>query len=627
MIKKIRQFNVSKKIIPDWRPFSKVNIFKELKKHYQLKSSRMFELYQSWLKELRKYFETHLFKLFISHKTDLIWVFVASSVANLLMLTPMLYMLQIFDRVFISKSVLTLLTISSIIIFFYVISSLSSYIRSKAVVSIGGRVEKSINEKLFYISFKDRLRKKINNPTSYLDDLTLFRIWITGAAVFAVFDLPWVPLYILIMFVMHPILGYASLLLIVIMIIIGIYFSRTLGNQDELLKVEEYETNEFLYGKLRNSEALSVYGLAVHLKDTWKKNKRKFYVSFHKSQKVSDAITDTIKQYRFFSSSIALSIGAYLVINDELSIGSMIAASLLMARTTQPVDAAVFTFSRITVVREAFWRLEKMLSTPLEKNLTIYNYNANDNLLKEDKIISSIELENVGVSYSDEGKKIIQDLNLTLRSKEVTAIVGQSGSGKTTFLKTLAGLVTYKGTIKYDEKDLKDFSGTDSQHLIGYLPQDVLMLPGTVAENISGSRKPDSEQVVSVAKLAGIHDVILRFPLGYDSLLAGGYRNISGGERQRIGLARAIYNNPACLFLDEPNSALDNTGEIALKNVINHCKNKGMLVVVVTHRRSVLSYSDNILDLSDAKGAVMFQRDDYLNKFASQKDFDQKFNF
>ena len=153
------------------------------------------------------------------------------------------------------------------------------------------------------------------------------------------------------------------------------------------------------------------------------------------------------------------------------------------------------------------------------------------------------------------------------------------------------------------------------------------MLPGTVAENISGSRKPDSEQVVSVAKLAGIHDVILRFPLGYDSLLTGGYRDISGGERQRIGLARAIYNNPACLFLDEPNSALDNTGEIALKNVINHCKNKGMLVVVVTHRRSVLSYSDNILDLSDGKEAVMFQRDDYLNKFASQKDFDQKFNF
>ena len=581
----------------------------------------------AFLYNLKKYQETKLFKLFASHKNDLAWIFFASSVANLLMLTPMLYMLQIFDRIFISKSVITLLTVSSIILFFYVISALSSYIRSRAMVSIGGRIEKSVNEKLFYVSFKDRLTKKIKNPTSYLDDLTIVRQWVTGAAVFSVFDLPWVPLYVLIMFVMHPLLGYASLFLIIVMIVIGFYFSKVLGNQDEILREEEYETNDFLYGKLRNSEALSVYALAANFKETWKSNKRNFYVNFYKSQKVTDTIQNTMKQYRFFSSSIALTIGAFLVINDELTIGSMIAASLLMARTTSPVDSAVFTLSRVTIVREAFWRIEKMLNTTVEKNLNLADVNNSDNFSAGEKTIASVELQNVYVSYSKEGDGVIENLNLHLKAREITAVVGESGAGKTTLVKVLAGLVNYEGNIKYDGMELKDFSVVESQKFIGYLPQDVLMFPGSIAENISGSREPNSERIVEVAKLAGIHEFILKFPRGYDSFLEGGYQNISGGERQRIGLARAIYNNPAVLLLDEPNSALDHPGEIALKNVINYCKNEGKLVVVVTHRRSVLSYSDSILDLSDVTGSLLYKKEEYFKKFSSKEDFDQKFNF
>ena len=601
----------------------------KMKRDNQEKFSKSFAGLKEppFLRELKKYQETKLFKLFASHKNDLTWIFFASSVANLLMLTPMLYMLQIFDRIFISKSVITLLTVSSIILFFYVISALSSYIRSKAMVSIGGRIEKSVNEKLFYVSFKDRLAKQIKNPTSYLDDLTIVRQWVTGAAVFSVFDLPWVPLYVLIMFVMHPLLGYASLFLIVVMIVIGVYFSKVLGNQDEILKEEEYETNDFLYGKLRNSEALSVYALAANFKETWKSNKRNFYVNFYKSQKVTDTIQNSMKQYRFLSSSIALTIGAFLVINGELTIGSMIAASLLMARTTSPVDSAVFTLSRVTVVKEAFWRIEKMLNTTVEKNLNLADINNSDNSSVEEKTIESLELQNVYVSYLKDGDGVIENLNLHLKAREITAVVGESGAGKTTLVKVLAGLVSYEGHIKYDGMELKDFSVVESQKFIGYLPQDVLMFPGSIAENISGSREPDSERIVEVAKLAGIHEFILKFPRGYDSLLEGGYQNISGGERQRIGLARAIYNNPAVLLLDEPNSALDNPGEIALKNVINYCKNEGKLVVVVTHRRSVLSYSDNILDLSDVTGSLLYKKEEYFKKFSSKEDFDQKFNF
>ena len=174
---------------------------------------------------------------------------------------------------------------------------------------------------------------------------------------------------------------------------------------------------------------------------------------------------------------------------------------------------------------------------------------------------------------------------------------------------------------------MQEILANASEKYLGYLPQDVLLLPGSVAENIAGLRDPDSKRVVEVAKLVGIHDFILKFPSGYDTLLAGGHQNLSGGERQRLGLARAIYHEPAGLFLDEPNSALDQSGELALKKVIEQCRNDGMLILLVTHRRSVLSYSDKILELSDeeGRGLKLFSRDEYAGNFTSKDDFDRKF--
>ncbi len=573
------------------------------------------------------YLSSNFFRIFLAEKIDLTWVFLASSVANLLMLTPMLYMLQIFDRIFISKSVLTLLTISGIIIFFYLISSLSGYIRSRIIIALGIKLEKKVNEKLFNVSFEERLRKQVKNPVSYLDDLTIVRQWLTGAAVFAIFDLPWVPVYVLIMFIMHPLLGYVSLVLIIILIVFGIYFSRVLGNQDELLREEEYETNDFLYSKLRNAEALAVYSLPTNFKQNWLENKKNFYISLNNSQKKTDTIQNTMKQYRFFANSLALTVGAYLVISGELTLGSMIAASLLMSRTTQPVDGAVSALSRVTIVREAFWRVEKMLNLASLKTDILIKENKLDDKLSKTSSIRSIVLRDVNVCYSENGPKVLSNLNLLFESGNVITVVGKSGAGKTTLIKLLSGLVRYEGEVRFDNSELRELSSDDSYNLIGYLPQDVLMLPGSIAENISSFRKPNSDRIIEVAKLAGIHDFILKFPEGYDTGIAGGYQNLSGGERQRIGLARAIYNNPACLFLDEPNSALDNSGEVALRNVINYCKNEGKLIVVVSHRRSVLDYSDKILEFPEDKDIRLSDRDEFLRSFSSKQDFDNKFNY
>ena len=426
---------------------------------------------------------------------------------------------------------------------------------------------------------------------------------------------------------MHPLLGYVSLVLIIILIVFGLYFSRVLGNQDELLREEEYETNDFLYSKLRNAEALAVYSLPTNFKQNWLENKKNFYISLNNSQKKTDTIQNTMKQYRFFANSLALTVGAYLVISGELTLGSMIAASLLMSRTTQPVDGAVSALSRVTIVREAFWRVEKMLNLASLKTDILIKENKLDDKLSKTSSIRSIVLRDVNVCYSENGPKVLSNLNLLFESGNVITVVGKSGAGKTTLIKLLSGLVRYEGEGRFDKSELRELSSDDSYNLIGYLPQDVLMLPGSIAENISSFRKPNSDRIIEVAKLAGIHDFILKFPEGYDTGIAGGYQNLSGGERQRIGLARAIYNNPACLFLDEPNSALDNSGEAALRNVINYCKNEGKLIVVVSHRRSVLDYSDKILEFPEDKDIRLSDRDEFLRSFSSKKDFDNKFNY
>ena len=238
-----------------------------------------------------------------------------------------------------------------------------------------------------------------------------------------------------------------------------------------------------------------------------------------------------------------------------------------------------------------------------------------------------INVESVSVSYNESSPKILDNLGFTVKQGELVAVIGKSGVGKTTLIKLLSGLINYDGSIKFDDKELRSFSPIDSQNLIGYLPQDVLLIPGSIAENISGQRDPDSEQVVRVAKLVGIHEFILKFPTGYDTPLTGGIQNLSGGERQRLGLARAVYNNPACLFLDEPNSALDHSGELALQHALKYSKERGAIIIIVTHRRSVLGYADKILELSPQNPLQLVSKDDFLKKFKSKDDFDKKFTY
>tara|TARA_E500000178_G_scaffold356295_1_gene433059 strand:+ start:36139 stop:37749 length:1611 start_codon:yes stop_codon:yes gene_type:complete len=525
----------------------------------------------------------------------------------------MVYMLQIFDRVFISQNVATLISISMVIIYLYVVTSVSEYIRSQFIIRLGLKIDRKLNKRLFFAAFKNKLDSNIADPLSYLDDLLLIRQWMTGPAVFAIFDCPWVPLYVLVMYILHPYLGLLSVILIILLVILGWVTAKTMGMSADIMMEEEKESNKFLYNKLRNSEIINVFGLAGKFRDPWLKTKSLFYLNFVDREKKAGKFYHFAKQFRLFTASLALALGAVLVMYNELTLAAMIAAALLMQRTVAPIDNLTMVWSNWQSVNRAFQRINELLTTYDIQNDYI-NYHRNEADVNE---LSVLSVENLKVE-SDE-KTILNDINLKVFSKEVVVIVGPTGSGKTTLSKVLAGIWNkYDGKVTYDQRDIRDFGNDDFKSNLGYLPQSVMLFAGTVSENICSMGKPDAERVIKVCKLIGIHDFILRLPQGYDTKLAPGSASFSGGERQRLGLARAIYHNPKVLILDEPNSSLDQYGEANLANVLRVYRSENRIVIVISHRKSIFTVADRVIEMKDGEVQHISPITEYLETVASK---------
>lgn len=557
----------------------------------QLKSqSKMMRNIRSILTDYKK---AELIKLVLEEKKDLYWIFITSSAVNVLFLTPMIYMLQIFDRIFISKSVVTLMTISLVILFFYTISAIGNYIRSNIVIGMGMKIERKINERLFKAAFQQKLIDNDNNPASYQDDITVVRQWFTGNGVFTIFDFPWIPIYLFVMFLLHPILGLLAGSLIFCYLVAGFRFSKILGKKDDLIREEEIASNDYIYDKLRHDASLKVYGLARVFKDSWLQIRKNFYVNFSQSEALTGKVFHGLKQFRFFTASLALGTGAILVISDQLTLASMIAAALLMSRTIAPADMLVSAVTRINVIRESFWRIEALLKRCPKKNNQIIE---DVDITNEEVFVSELKVQNLGVRY-DDTKSVLNDINLTIKGGEIIGIVGENGVGKTTFTKAIAGLLPYSGKIFYNEKELSKFSEKDFEKFIGYFPQEIAFFPTSIAKNISCLKEPDSKRIVEVAKLIGIHELILKLPYGYETFLDGGFSFLSGGERQKLGLARTIYNNPKCIILDEPNAFLDMNGEAFLFKVLNSLREDRKIIILVSHRSSILKIIDRIIEI------------------------------
>ncbi|MFZ2124958.1 MAG: type I secretion system permease/ATPase [Rhodoferax sp.] len=545
-----------------------------------------------------------------SFRREFLIVGIFSLVANVLMLTPTLYMLQVYDRVLASQSELTLLVMSLLTLFLFVIMAFAEWMRSRVLVSAGVRLDEQLSTQVFNASFEAHLSQAGTSPSRAFGDLIQIRQFLTGNGIFAFFDAPWTPIYMAVLFFLHPWLGVLGIIFACIQASLAWFGHRhTLAPAEAATKAGS-DAGAFLQGKLRNAEVLESMGMVNNLKDRWLQRHQVHLAKSSDTQHLTNRITGWSKFVRYSQQSLSLGAGALLVINGELSPGGMIAANVLMTRALAPIDMMVGSWRQFIGMRFAFARLEQML----------IDYPARDPDFKRVAPSGQITLQDVFATAPGREDPILKNINLNIPAGSVTAVLGPSGSGKSTLARVLMGIwPDVAGEVLLDGLPLSGWNRIELGPFLGYLPQDIELFEGTLADNIARFGEVDSKRVIEAAESAGLHDMILRFPKGYDTPIGEAGNLLSGGQRQRIGLARAIYGSPQLIVLDEPNANLDDAGEAALFKTIQQLKAKGRTVFLITHRPAALAVADRILLLRDGQVVANGPRDAVLAALKAQR--------
>lgn len=526
-----------------------------------------------------------------------------SFVSNLLMLTPTLYMLQVYDRVLLSRSELTLMALTLFCLFFFAVMAFSEWFRSRMIVRISVKLDEILGDQVFKAAFEDQLRYSGRNPLQAFADLTTLRQWLTGAGVFAFFDAPWTPVYVGVMFMLHPFLGFLSIVFLANLTFLAWLTHRLTTQANEDHQEEEKELNTFLFSKLRNAEVIEAHGMLPNLRARWLKRQHQTQLVHDHALRMEQRMHSLTKFFRYLQQSLALGAGALVVIHGHLSAGAMIAATVLMARASQPLDMIVSGWRGYIAARTAFTRLETLLSAHPQRQP----------YATPSRIRGLITLDRLVATAPQRQAPILKELTASFEPSQAIVVLGPSGSGKSTLSKTLLGIwLDITGDVLIDGVSVQKWDREQLGTQIGYLPQDVELFQGTVAENIARFGDIDSEQVIAAAERTGIHQMILRLPHAYDTRIGPGGRALSGGQRQRIGLARAIYGNPRLVVLDEPNANLDDLGEAALKQTVCEMRDTGTTVFLVTHRPSILEVADTVVLMRDGHIEDMGPRDEVM---------------
>ena len=544
---------------------------------------------------------------------QLLLLMVVSAVINVLMLAPTIYMLQIFDRVMISKSEITLLVISLIVIGFYAVQGFGEYLRNRITSAVSIRIDQVLSPPIVAALMTDKLSASRRNPLQAFSDLASLRQWLTGSGLHGFLDGPWTPIYLAVMFMLHPLLGWLAISFLVFLALLTWFSSRLSRDLSDASIEEERELNAFIHSKLRNAEVLEAHGMVPQLKRRWWKRQVQFLITQARAEDIEERMTATTKQVRYLLNSLAIAAGAILAIEGEITMGAMIAAGLLMGRTTAPLDALMSGWKGFHMARSALERLQSLLedNKPWQQGTAQPNFSGGIRLKGVNAFAPSSE--------SEQPKHILRQLDLSLPEGQITVVMGPSGAGKSTLGKLLVGIwPNHTGEVYLGMHPLNDLNRAALGTTLGYVPQQVELFRGTVAENIARLGPPNSEQVIAAATAVGIHDFILRLPKGYDTILGEQGGHLSGGQRQRIALARALYGNPQLLVLDEPNASLDEAGELALLKAVRSASESGATVVLISHRPSVLSIAQYVVLLK--KGERLFEgtREAFQNNLQRQ---------
>lgn len=518
---------------------------------------------------------------------------VFSLVVNLLMLTPTIFLLQLFDRFMISQNMLTLIVLCIIVVYFYLVLAFSEWVRSRLLVRIGVKMDKALSPRIFHAAFEANLRGDHHAAREALTDLTQLRQFITGNGTFAFFDAPWSPIYLIVLCLLSPWLGLLAVIFALFFITLAIVTQKlSLPSQKATLEASQQE-NRFAVSKLRNAEAIESMGMLGALRQRWLGRHREHLASLSVSSDAGQRVAAVTKFFTHAQQSLVLGAAALLVIEGAITIGALIAANVLMGRVLAPINIMVSSWQGLFRAREAFYRLEKLLA----------DYPERTGKLTPTELSPAIKLENLTAKAPDGKRVILADISAEFPAGTVTTIIGPSGSGKSTLARCLLGIwPETEGRVLLDGEPVQRWNREELGEFLGYLPQDVELFEGSIAENIARFGDVDPDKVIQACQTAGLHEMILRFPKGYDTPIAESGLGLSGGQRQRIGLARAIYGNPSLIILDEPNANLDSDGENALHQAVSKLRSEGKSIFLITHRPQIIGLSDQLMVL--AQGCI-----------------------
>ncbi len=546
-----------------------------------------------------------------SELTQALWTFrreflvvgVFSMVANVLMLSPTLYMLQVYDRVMVSRSELTLLAMSLITLFLFCVMAFAEWMRSRVLVRSGVRLDAMLGTRVFNASFEANLAPSGVSPARSFGDLIQIRQFLTGNGILAFFDTPWTPVYMAVLFILHPMLGWLALFFAAVQGALAWFGHRSTVAPAEEASRASGEASMYLQGKLRNAEVLEPMGMVHNLRPRWAQRHDQAQLLQGRAQALTHRITAWSKFIRYAQQSLALGAGALLVIDGQLSPGGMIAANVLMTRALAPIDMLVGTWRGFIGARGAFGRLEALLAAHPER----------DPALSRVAPQGAITLREVVAVAPGRAEPILKGVNVAVAPGTVTVVLGPSGSGKSTLARCMVGIWPgVSGEVLLDGLPISGWDRNELGPYLGYLPQDIELFEGSIAENIARFGEVSSEKVIAAARSAGLHEMILRFPKGYDTPIGEAGNLLSGGQRQRIGLARAVYGDPVLVVLDEPNANLDDVGEAALVRTVQELKAKGRTVFLITHRPGIVAVADRLLILRNGMVQTEGPRDEVL---------------
>jgi ATP-binding cassette subfamily C protein PrsD len=530
-----------------------------------------------------------------------------SGMGNILMLTGAIFMLEIYDRVLPSRSIPTLIALIIIATVLYGALGLLDFIRGRILVRIGSYLDESISARVY--DGLVRLPLKAGNRGEGLQslrDLDNVRSFLSGTGLVAFFDLPWLPLYLIICFAFHFLIGLTALIGAVVLCVLTALtevYTRDPGKHLAGLAISRSGLAET---SRRNAEALVAMGMSQRLASRWKETNKKYLDSQRETSDIATGFSSTSKVLRMLLQSAVLGMGAYLVINQEATAGIIIASSILSARALAPVDLAIANWKGFVAARQSWHRLNQLL-------VLFPEYVAPMSL---DAPSKTLTVQSASLVPPGDQKIVVQDANFTLKAGSGLGIIGPSGSGKSCLARMLVGVwQPVRGKVRLDGATYDQWSPEVLGQHIGYLPQDVELISGTIADNISRfSTNARAEDIIAAARAAGVHELIVSLPQGYETSIGEQGMLLSGGQAQRIALARALYGEPFLVVLDEPNSNLDAEGDEALTRAILGVRARNGIIIVIAHRPSAIAGLDLLMVMTNGRQVEFGSKESTLKK-------------